>query len=345
MVTRRELFAAASMSYVVSAFRRAVDGSSAFNHAANDSPAFGRIVDAAASMRFGYAAITWGSDITQAIDDIAAVGFRAIQLRGEAFAQFGDRPAALRERLEQRRLAFAVLSSGNLSIDPARERDELATHTRHAQFVRDARGACLQVIDERPKGRAVTPDDFRRLGRLMTELGKRTAGLGVPLVYHHHMNSTGEKPDEVAAVLDAADARYVRLLFDIAHYQQGGGDPVLAIRHYRDWIDVVHLKDVRPDEGSGGTGAAGGSGRSGGSGGSGQSGGSRGTLQAGGGYQFVELGRGRIDLPGVFAALHDINYDKWAIVELDRVPDPGRTPKEAAETNKRYLIEQAHQTI
>ena len=33
------------------------------------------------------------------------------------------------------------------------------------------------------------------------------------------------------------------------------------------------------------------------------------------------------------------SFDKWAIVELDRVPDPGRTPKEAAEMNKRYLLE------
>jgi inosose dehydratase len=144
----------------------------------------------------------------------------------------------------------------------------------------------------------------------MTELGKRTADIGVPLVYHHHMNSTGEKPHEVRAVLDAADPRHVRLLFDIAHYQQAGGDPVAAIREYRQWIDVVHLKDVR----------AGGAGRS-------------------GGYEFVELGRGRVDLPGVFAALRGIAFDKWAIVELDRVPDPGRTPKESAEINKRYLVE------
>ena len=62
-------------------------------------------------------------------------------------------------------------------------------------------------------------------------------------------------------------------------------------------------------------------------------------------YQFVELGRGRVDLPGVFAALRDIAFDKWAIVELDRVPDPGRTPKEAAEINKRYLVETMHQTL
>jgi inosose dehydratase len=260
--------------------------------------------------------------------DISAVGFKAIQLRGEAFAQYGDKPKELRALLERHQLTFAVLSSGNLSIDPAREQEMLSLHVKHAQFVRDAGGKYLQVIDERPKDRAVVADDYRRLGRLMTELGKRTAGIGVPLVYHHHMNSTGEKPPEVRAVLDAADRKHVRLLFDVAHYQQGGGDPVAAIREYRDWIDVVHLKDVRPTA-AGAAGTAGGAGRSGGS----------------GPYEFVELGRGRVDLPGVFAALRDIKYDKWAIVELDRVPDPGRTAKESAEMNKRYLVDQAHVTI
>ena len=137
---------------------------------------------------------------------------------------------------------------------------------------------------------------------------------GVTLAYHHHMNSTGEKPDEVAAVLDAADRRHVRLLFDTAHYQQGGGDPSSAIRTYRDWIAVLHLKDVRA------------------------------SAQPAG-YQFVELGRGRVDLPGVFAALNEIKFQGWAVVELDRVPDPGRTPKECAETNRRFLVDTLGQKL
>jgi inosose dehydratase len=326
MVTRRAFLAALSASHVGSAFLT--------------SEALAKEVSRtlfAASMKYGYAAITWGADIVKAMEDISAVGFRAIQLRGEAFAQYGDKPKALRELLDKHKLTFAVLSSGNLSIDPAREQEMLTTHTQHAQFVKDAGGLYLQVIDERPKGRAVVPDDYRRLGRLMTELGKRTGNLGVPLVYHHHMNSTGEKPHEVAAVLDAADKRHVRLLFDVAHYQQGGGDPVAALRTYRDWLEVVHLKDVRPNT------PAPESSRSGGSGGSGRSGGSGGP--GGPNYQFVELGRGRVDLPGVFAALREVNFSGWAIVELDRVPDPGRTPKEAAEINKRYLVETMHQTI
>jgi inosose dehydratase len=273
---------------------------------------------AAGQMRLGYAAITWGPDILKAMEDISAVGFKAIQLRGEAFAQFGDRPKELRALLDRHTLTFAVLSSGNLSIDPAREQE---LHLQHARFVRDCGGQYLQIIDERPKDRAVVADDYRRLGRLLTELGKRTADVGVPLVYHHHMNSTGEKPPEVRAVLDAADPRHVRLLFDVAHYQQGGGDPVAAIREYRNWIDVVHLKDVRPR-------------------GAGLPTEARGAEAGGaGGYEFVELGRGRVDLPGAIAALRDIAFDKWAIVELDRVPDPGRTAKESAEMNRRYLAE------
>jgi inosose dehydratase len=278
-----------------------------------------RIVRTAATMKFGYAAITWGANVTQAIEDIGAVGFRGIQLRSEAFAQFGDRPAALKDLLERHRLTMAVLSSGNLSIDPAKEESEIATHVSHAKFVKAVGGEYLQVIDERPKGRPIVADDYRRLGRLLTKLGQRTADAGVPLVYHHHLNSLGEKPDEVAAVLDAADRRHVKVLFDIAHYQQAGGDPVAAIRKYREWIQVLHLKDVRA-AGSGGAGGA-------------------------GGYQFVELGRGRVDVPGVFKALDEISFSGWAIVELDRVPDPNRTPKEAAETNKQYLIERLHQRI
>ena len=325
MVTRREMLVA--LGAVVSGFSAP---STTLRAALRFSK--GGTVEAA-TMKFGYAAITWGAALTQAMDDIAAVGFRGIQLRSEAFQQYGDRPKALADALAARRLTFVALSSGNLSIDPAREKDERDAHVKRAQFVRDAGGLYLQIIDERPKGRGIVADDYRRLGRLLTELGKRTADLGIPLVYHPHMNSLGEKPDEVAAVLAAADRKFVRVLFDTAHYQQGGGDPVAAIRKYRDWIEVLHLKDVRSS----------GSDRSGGLLGSGSTGstGSTGSNT----YQFVELGRGRVDLPGVFAALGEIDFSGWGIVELDRVPDPGGTPKQSAEMNKRYLVDKLRQVI
>jgi inosose dehydratase len=54
-------------------------------------------------------------------------------------------------------------------------------------------------------------------------------------------------------------------------------------------------------------------------------------------FEFVELGRGRVNLPAVFTALDQVAFSGWAVVELDRVPDKSRTPKESAIISKNYL--------
>ena len=291
---------------------------------------------APSDIRFGYAAITWGGRDLEAIQDIAAVGYPGIQIRSTILRDYRSRPAALREELARRKLTFVALSSGNLRLDAA---EDLATHSANAKFVRDAGGLYLQIIDERPKDRDVTAADGVRLGRLLTDLGKRTADIGIPLAYHHHMNSIGEPPDAIARILDAADARYVKLLLDIAHYQQGGGDPVRAVKDYADRLGFLHIKDV---ESSSAKGKAGEAGRAGKAGQTGSAGEARPALPAqpappARGYRFVELGHGTVDIKGVFAALADVKYRGWAVIELDAVPDNAGTPKDSALRNKRYI--------
>jgi hypothetical protein len=51
----------------------------------------------------------------------------------------------------------------------------------------------------------------------------------------------------------------------------------------------------------------------------------------------VELGRGKVDLKKVFAALDDVGFRGWAVVELDRVPDNARTPRESALISRAYI--------
>ncbi len=260
------------------------------------------------AIRFGYAAITWNGADLVAIDEIAALGYPGIQLRGGAYAQFAADPAVLRAHLAAHKLTFVALSSGNLGIDPAREAAMLEEHVAHARFLRDAGGLYLQIIDERPAGRDVTPADCARLGALLTEIGRRSAPLGITLVYHPHMGTIGERPENADRVLAASDPAYVKMLLDVAHYAQGGGDPAAAIRRYHDRIRLLHLKDVEAVPAATGQPA---------------------------GYRFVELGRGRVNLPAVFDALRDVGYDGWAVVELDSVS--GHSPAEAAAMNKRYL--------
>jgi len=260
-----------------------------------------RLHRSAARIRFGYAAITWGGNDRQAIDDIAALGYRGIQLRQSAVATWGDRPAELKALLAERKLTLVALSSGTMALDPAGETESLEHHVRNARFVRDVGGRYLQVLDERPPGRDPEPDDYRRMGRLLTDLGRRTADLGIKLGYHNHMGALGQAPDEVARVLDAADSRFVHLELDTAHYQQAGGDPAAAVRRYAGRVLFLHVKDLDASN------------------------------------RFVELGRGKVDFRAVFAALDAVRFDGWAVVELDSVPYSARTPKESGAIARRYL--------
>ena len=120
-------------------------------------PMRARAFAAPGDIRFGYAAITWQGQDRQAIEDVAAVGFKGIQLRTSALPEFGDKPAALKELLAKHRLTMVAFSSGNVRIDPQFEAEDLATHMKHARFVRDVGGQFLQLTD--------TPAEARRWWR------------------------------------------------------------------------------------------------------------------------------------------------------------------------------------
>jgi len=271
-----------------------------------------QISPAGAEFHLGYASITWAGDDRRAIDEIAGLGFPGIQLRSNVMAEFTT-AGELKDLLEKQHLTFVALSSGAVGIDggPEKQKEDVAKHVANARFVHDAGGLYLQLTDQRPKGRSATAADYKALGGLLTEVGKRAADLGVMVGYHNHMGSMGEKPEEVDRILDASDPRYVKFELDIAHYLQGGGDPAQAIDRHHDRLLFLHIKDVL-------------------------------TLDPpinGKNYQFVELGRGRVDLPAVFAALKRTNFRGWTVVELDTVPVKTRTPKESAMISKTYLEE------
>ena len=257
-------------------------------------------------LQFGCAAITWGDAQRQAIDDIAALGFRGIQFRPAVMDSF--RPAELRDLLQRRNLRFTALSSSEVKLDtnPA---EEIARHVANAQYVKDCGGLYLQLIDKlQSYPRRTTPAECEQLGRFLTEIGKRAADLGVAAGYHNHLNSLSETPAGLAMVLSAADPRYVKFELDTAHAVAGGADPAKLIEKYRDRLLFLHLKDVIDQPGA-----------------------------PGHPFQFVELGRGRVDIPAVFAALQAADYRGWVVVELDRVPDASGSPKQSALISRNYL--------
>ena len=263
---------------------------------------------AAQSWQFGYTAMTWGNEQVQAMDDIAELGFAGVQFRAEVMDAF--KPAELRSMLESRKLVFTALSSGQVALD-AKPEDEIAKHVANARYVKECGGLYLQLLDKlEGHPRKATPEQCKQLGKLLTEIGKQTADLGIPLGYHNHLNTLSESPDALDAIMAASDPRYVKLELDTAHAVAGGGDPAKMIESYKDRLLFLHLKDVvdLPEIGKGKY-----------------------------PFQFVELGRGHVDIPAVFASLEKTGFKGWVVIELDRVPPGGGTPKDSAQISKAYL--------
>jgi inosose dehydratase len=262
----------------------------------------------------GCSAITWGGNDAQAIQDIASLGLRGIQLRANSYKDYKDKPDELKALLGRHKLQLGMFSSGNVNLDVPDGQAQLETHLNHAKFVKALGGKAIQLTNSsRPKDRMPTPEELKKYAQLMNEVGKRTADVGVQAAYHNHMHQLGETPEEVDAIVQALDTRYVKLLLDVAHYWQGGGDPAKAVRQYKDMLYAMHLKDVaRPhpektdDPKS---------------------------------YQFVELGQGKLDLPAVFAAMDEVKFKGWGIIELDSVPDKSRTALQCNRTSVDYLAQ------
>jgi inosose dehydratase len=102
-------------------------------------------------------------------------------------------------------------------------------------------------------------------------------------------------------------------LLDIAHYQQGGGDPVAAVSRHRDRLEMVHLKDVvSPLPGD--------------------------TKPPRESYRWVELGTGTVDVKGAVTAVRKVGFSGPVVIELDHATE-GRTPRECAASNKKYAVE------
>jgi inosose dehydratase len=264
-------------------------------------------------LKLGYSAITWGGNDVQAIQEIAALGFKGIQLRSNVLKEYGSKPDELRALLQENKLELAMFSGGNANINTGNDEQVIQNLVSTARFVKALGGKDIQITNSsRPKTGAPTTEQLQQYGKLLNEIGKQTRAFGVQVNYHNHMHQLGETPQEVDVILANCEAENVKLELDIAHYHQGGGNPVEAIRKYQHRLHALHLKDVRPNTGAGESRP----------------------------YTFVELGQGQVDLPGVFKALQAIKFKGWGIIELDAVPDKSKTPRQCAEITKAYLNKQ-----
>jgi len=155
-------------------------------------------------------------------------------------------------------------------------------------------------------------DSANRIARTVKkETGLRT-------VFHHHIGTWVETPEETARFLSMTDPEVLGLCFDTGHCRFGGGDAVEGVRRHADRIWHVHFKDHDPK-------VATRSRREGWN-----------AVKSVENGVFCELGKGDVDFKGIAAELVRRGYRGWIVVEQDVLPGMG-SPKESARRNREYL--------
>lgn len=240
------------------------------------------------------------------LDAIAAAGYEGTELGPPGYLGEGEE---LRARLERRGLALAGAFVPIRFDAPELDLAELERTLDLLAAASADRSARPVLADAGPR-RAVR---WRRLADGVARAVERARERGFEPTFHHHMGTAVQTPDEVERLLELAD---VGLLLDTGHLIAAGGDPVRALRAWRDRVDHVHLKDVR-----------------------------QAILRCAGGWDeawrggvFCELGSGEADLVAFLAELD--GYDGWLVVEQDWVPAPDEDVGdqiEAQARNRRWL--------
>ena len=268
----------------------------------------------------------------QVIDEMQQTGYAGTELGDWGFMPTD--PAFLTQELGSRHLSLLASWVSVFLHDADRHQQSADDAVRTAKLLAAVGGhKNMIVLGNDPYG---DPVRTKHVGRITTDLGMseeqwqtfaRGANYvarrvmdeaGLRTVFHHHIGTWVETPDETRRLLDMTDHAILGLCFDTGHWAFAGGDPVQGIYEFADRIWHVHFKDHEPNVAR-----------------QSREQGWDGPTSVGHGV-FCELGRGDVDFPGVMKALQDIGYAGWIVVEQDVLPGMG-TPKESAQRNREYL--------
>lgn len=210
---------------------------------------------------YGTNPIAWANDDDQSIgadiptEQILHEAGRLIGFDGiENGHRWPDDPQALKDMLGGYGLKFVSgWYSTNLLVGSVE--DEIASVQGHLAKLK-ANGCKVCIVCECSNTVHGSPDvpvnarphltapEMVAFGARIEAFAAYLASQGVTLVYHHHMGTVLESPEEIDAFM-AATGPATHLLFDAGHCTFGGGNPAEVLARHVGRVRHFHAKNIR----------------------------------------------------------------------------------------------------
>jgi inosose dehydratase len=278
-----------------------------------------------------YPGPSWDQSYENMLDEMVRAGYTGTELGPYGF--FPTDSTVLKPQLDRRKLKLLGSFVPVVLSDPA-SADIAVAHIRKVGDLLATLGAPFLVLadaqsDERNRisGRVpkdgsagLTADQWKNVARVVEKAAKVSAEFGLDLVFHPHVATYVETPEECERFFDVTSHTGIGLCLDTGHCEYGGGDTVTEASKFASVLRFLHIKDVDNkilEEAR------------------------RKKLTFEEAIEekvFTIIGQGSIDFPGLFRLLDKKNYSGWMVIEQDvKFGATVIPPAESVAASLRYL--------
>jgi inosose dehydratase len=257
-----------------------------------------------------YPGPSWNQSYEKMLDEMVAAGYTGTELGPYGF--FPTDPSVLKPQLEKRKLKLLGSFVPVLLSDPASADLAVAEIRKVGNLLAMLKAPFLVLADaqsverDRISGRvpadgsaSFSPLQWKNVVKVVEEASKVASEFGLDLVFHPHVATHVETPQECEQFFDATSHTGIGLCLDTGHCVFGGGDAIAEADKFRSILRLVHIKDVDAKLLK-------------------ESRRKKLTFeQAIEEKVFTIIGKGSIDFPAFFRLLLKNDYSGWMVVEQD----------------------------
>ncbi|HXW18684.1 MAG TPA: TIM barrel protein [Candidatus Acidoferrales bacterium] len=299
------------------------------------------MTDAGSRFLFGSAPDSWGvldypgpsweQSYEKMMDEMRDAGYTGCELGPYGF--FPTDPNVLRPQLQKRNFTLLASFVPVKMTDPAASAAVIARIRKVGNLLASLKAPFLVMADDQSPERnafsgrvydkgcpALNAEQWKHVGKIVADAEKVANEFGLDLVFHPHVATYVETPEECERFFDATSHTNVGLCLDTGHCVYGHGDSVKEADKFKSKLRFVHIKDCNSkvlDEARR----------------------NKWTFEEAIAHKvFTVIGQGNIDFPAFFRTLMKNGYSGWSVVEQDvKFGDPNVVPAKNVAESLNYL--------